>query len=194
MEMNQMLPDLLFKLGRYVDNHQKKRAELQEKGVKVFNPAKQLWWVPVVVCLTLLITRPTKPNLTKTQSLPVDVQLTVGTNKVDLERPQTLEQRNIGLMGRKTIADDRGMLILLSDIARPYKINMTNIGFPVDFVFVNGITVVKIVTLQPCDSRNCPVTEIEDKSSFLIQMKAGTAQKLGLKQGSKIKISKRKNS
>lgn len=194
MEMNKMLPDLIFKLGKFVDNQQKRRAELEESGVKIFNPVKQLWWVPVIVCLTLLLTRPTKSNLTKkTQLLPVDIQLTVGNKKINLERPLTLEQRNIGLMGRKTIPDDRGMLILLTDIARPYKANMTNIGFPIDFIFVNGVTIVNVTTLQPC-SGSCPIIEIEDKSSFLIQVKAGTAQRLGLKQGSKIKISKKENS
>jgi uncharacterized protein len=195
MEMNVMLPDLISRLGQFVDNLEKRKAEkvdLPRKKSQIFKPIQQAWWVPLVFCVALLAVPHGKPTLPKSQSLPATLQLTVSGKKIYLEHALTIDQRNIGLMGRADLRDDQGMLFLLTDIPRPYKISMKNIAFPVDFVFVDGINVVKVITLQPC-SRDCLTIQIEDKSSFLVELKSGTAKKLSIEAGSRVELSKNKN-
>jgi uncharacterized protein len=195
MEMNVMLPDLISRLGQFVDDLEKRKAEKVDpprKKSQLFKPIQQAWWVPLVFCVALLAVPHSKPTLPKSQSLPATLQITVGGKKIYLEHALTIDQRNIGLMGRADLRDDQGMLFLLTDIPRPYKISMKNIAFPVDFVFVDGINVVKVITLQPC-SRDCLIIKVEDKSSFLVELKAGTAKKLGIEAGSRIELSKNKN-
>jgi uncharacterized protein len=180
MEMNAMLPDLISRLGQFVDNLEKRKAakvDPPRKKSQLFKPIQQAWWVPLVFCVALL---------------PATLQLTVGGKKIYLEHALTIDQRNIGLMGRADLRDDQGMLFLLTDIPRPYKISMKNIAFPVDFVFVDGINVVKVITLQPC-SRDCLTIKVDDKSSFLVELKAGTAKNLGIVSGSGVEVVKNKN-
>jgi uncharacterized protein len=194
MEMNAMLPDLISRLGQFVDNLEKRKAEKVDpprKKSQLFKPIQQVWWVPLVFSVALLALPHSKPTLPKSQLLPATLQLTVGGKNIYLEHALTIDQRNIGLMGRADMQDDRGMLFLLTDIPRPYKISMKNIAFPVDFVFVDGINVVKVITLQPC-SRDCTTVKVEDKSSFLVELKASTAKKLGIEAGSRVEVSKNK--
>lgn len=168
-----------------------------EKKQLMANPWKivrDFWWLPLVLCLVVsLVPRRNNASSEYAKKYPATVELTVGENKIDLERPDTVEKKRVGIRGRDDLPDDRGMLFPLTGSSKPFGITMAGIGFPVDFVFGAGSYLSHVITLQPC-GQNCPEIKVDKDADYFVVLKGGMARKLGIKPGIRVILAEKKTS
>ncbi len=111
----------------------------------------------------------------------------VAGHRIEVEIAQTDEQRTQGLLGHKPLSSTAGMLFVF-DEARRYPFHMRGMKFPIDIIWIDNNLVVDIsARLQP-DSVDSAELYIPIKPvDMALELKAGTAKKLGIKIGSDIK-------
>jgi len=124
------------------------------------------------------------------QKLPVSAQVTISGQTILLEVARTSEEQSTGLMYRKQLAADRGMLFVFSP-PRSVGFWMKNTLIPLDMVFVsNGI--VKYISQQvpPCTADPCPSYGPESNTAIdgVVELRSGRAAELRLKVGDRVEI------
>jgi uncharacterized protein len=125
------------------------------------------------------------------QKLPLSAQLNVNGRVILLEVARTPEQQSIGLMNRKDLATDRGMLFVFSP-PRPVSFWMKNTLIPLDMIFVsNGVVKHVGQQIRPCAGDPCPSYGPEPSTDIdgVIELRGGRAAELQLKVGDRLKIS-----
>jgi hypothetical protein len=133
-----------------------------------------------------------KPNPeTLGQNLPITAKTTINNQTIEIEVAQTPQQQMIGLMNRKLLPPNRGMLFPFNP---PQRVSfwMKNTLIPLDIIFIKNGQVRYIAThVPPCQKDPCPTygpTDTEDFIDNVLELPAGRAQELGLQTGSAIKI------
>ncbi|BAZ01492.1 hypothetical protein NIES37_54940 [Tolypothrix tenuis PCC 7101] len=123
------------------------------------------------------------------QQLSITAEATVPNNtKIQLEVAQTPEQQEMGLMYRKSLPDNRGMLFKFPS-AQAVRFWMKNTLIPLDMVFMqNGVVKYIKTSAPPCTSDPCPTYGPNTLVDTVIELRAGRATELGLKLGDSIKI------
>jgi len=104
-----------------------------------------------------------------------------------VELAETDSQKAIGLMFRKSIPEDFGMLFLYSD--EDYRAMwMKNTLIPLDLVFINSQKeIVDIIQeVPPCKKDPCESYISKEKARFVLELNSGTAKKIELKIGDRI--------
>ena len=117
------------------------------------------------------------------QKLP-SVTLTAGMHNIQAEVAQTPDERAIGLMFRKSMGTNEGMLFAFEQAARQcFWMKNTLLPLSIAFVAADG-TVVNIDDMKPqtLDS-HCSTKEV----SFVLEMNVGWFAKRGIKAGFKLK-------
>ena len=117
------------------------------------------------------------------QKLP-SVALNAGMHNIQAELAQTPDERSIGLMFRKSMGANEGMLFAFEQPARQcFWMKNTLLPLSIAFVSADG-TVVNIDDMKPqtLDS-HCSVKEVP----FVLEMNAGWFAKRGIKAGFKLK-------
>ncbi len=99
-------------------------------------------------------------------------------------------KRAIGLMFREHLEEGTCMLFVFNEEARQ-GIWMHNMRFAIDVIWLDSES--KIVSLernlQPCKSAfNCRTYLPRGDAKYIIEMRAGTIAKNGIKTGSKVRI------
>lgn len=104
-----------------------------------------------------------------------------------IELARTLEERTTGLMFRKSLGENQGMLFIF-DSEGNYPFWMENTLIPLDIIWINKDK--KIVFInensQPCRSKNCPLIIPGVKANYVLEINAGISQKIGLKVGDRL--------
>ena len=113
----------------------------------------------------------------------VIIQTTQGKTTVTVEVASTDEQRQKGLMYRKSLPAKQGMLFLL-----PYpqivRMWMKNTYIPLDMLFIRDNQVVALhQNARPLDET---LITSPDFATAVIEVNAGTVQKYGIKVGDKV--------
>lgn len=113
------------------------------------------------------------------------VRVKIGNTTVNAEVADTTLKKTIGLMGRKSLEEDEGMLFSF-DTADYYSFWMMNMSIPIDIIFMNSNrTVVDILKdAQPC-GLNCDTYAPKEKAMYVLEVKANFTQRHGVKIGSK---------
>lgn len=108
-----------------------------------------------------------------------------------VEVARTDAERERGLMFRKTLASNRGMLFVFSDDV-PRRFWMKNTLISLDMIFVDrdGV-IVNIAHAVPCGSAgsaadSCSVYSSEKFARYVVEVRAGTAKRLGLAVGDRV--------
>lgn len=91
-----------------------------------------------------------------------------------------------GLMGRKSLAENEGMLFLF-DTEDYYGFWMFNMSIPIDIIFMdkNKIVVDILQNAQPC-GLSCESYAPKEKAMYALEVKANFTERHGVKIGSKI--------
>ncbi|MDX8478769.1 DUF192 domain-containing protein [Mesorhizobium sp. VK24D] len=117
--------------------------------------------------------------------LPVDPTPLVaetgsGERSFSIEIADTSDEREAGLMFRKDMADDHGMLFVFET---PGEVTfwMKNTPMPLDLVFVGQDGKIKAIKRGEPESE--AIIPAGQPVSFVLELKAGTAAKDGLKDG-----------
>jgi len=140
----------------------------------------------------LPLSQPQKPTVIANQTiqtLPLTATLEIGKELIELEVAKTPEQQEIGLMNRRSLADNRGMVFVFEP-PRIALFWMKNTLIPLDMIFLaNGKIVSLHKNVPPCKKDPCPVygtqTTVVDQ---VIELRAGRAQELGLQKGDSLKV------
>jgi uncharacterized membrane protein (UPF0127 family) len=110
-------------------------------------------------------------------------------SKINIEIAETDYETETGLMYRKGMAKDQGMLFIFPD-ARLHNFYMKNTEFPLDLIFINeNLTVASFVeNAKPFDETSLS-SEVPVK--YVLEVNAGLAQKWYLQIGDRIEFTRR---
>ncbi len=105
--------------------------------------------------------------------------------KVELAR--TKEERERGLMYRKKLDDNAGMLFIFEKKGM-YGFWMKNTLIPLDIIWLDddGVIVYIKENAKPCKHILCPVIMPNKKAKYVLEVNAGKVKELGIKLGDQI--------
>ena len=118
---------------------------------------------------------------------PLEITTGSGTHRFSIEVMRTDEQRARGLMYRRYMAPDRGMLFDFKHEA-PVAMWMKNTYLSLDMVFIDkaGHVVNVAENTEPLSERIIPSA---GPVVAVLELNAGTAQRIGLKNGDQLRHS-----
>ncbi len=111
--------------------------------------------------------------------------ITIGSKQLTVEIASTHEQRRVGLMHRKSMPEDHGMLFVF-DPPEPVNFWMKNTYIPLSTAFVtdDGV-VVKMADMEPLSERHhTPDVPVQ----YVIEVNKGWFKKAGLRVGARVDI------
>jgi len=119
-------------------------------------------------------------------------RVTVGDRTFTLELALDDAARTQGLMHRKTIAEDGGMLFVFPD-ARPRSFWMKNCLTDIDAIYLDGLGNVVSIARMTAPAPNTPDSQLERYPSirpaqFVVELRGGMADKTGIKVGDRIEL------
>ncbi|MFW6021690.1 MAG: DUF192 domain-containing protein [Guyparkeria sp.] len=108
----------------------------------------------------------------------------LGDERFRVELATTPASHQLGLMHRPPLAQDRGMLFVFPD-ERPRSFWMKNVTFPIDILYLDTDWHVVDVhdSVPPCRSDPCPGYPSRQPTRYVLELPAGTAERLSLKPG-----------
>jgi len=116
--------------------------------------------------------------------------LQIDGHKFTVEIAKTPEQQQRGLQHRKHLKADKGMIFLFSPPSQQ-AFWMKDCDIPLDLLYFSNNQLVHYVdSAPPCymQAKDCPVYASEEPIDSVVELKAGTRQKLGFKTGSELKL------
>ncbi|MCX6763582.1 MAG: DUF192 domain-containing protein [Candidatus Moranbacteria bacterium] len=96
-------------------------------------------------------------------------------------------QRSRGLSGRKNLGDNCAMLFLFPQ-AGNYQFWMRGMKFDIDMIWVSGLEVVQIDSNVSYERGADEIRNSRVPADKVMELPAGTAEKIGLRIGDKIEI------
>jgi len=110
-------------------------------------------------------------------------------NCFSVEIAKTETQREKGLMDRKELDKDKGMLFIFEKEGI-YPFWMKNTLIPLDIIWINSNNKVVFFSqnVQPCKSLICPSVVPSTKAKYVLEVNAGISEKIGLKIGDESNI------
>lgn len=124
------------------------------------------------------------------QELPISAKAKIAGEIFELEVAKTPEEQAMGLMFRRSLSDNRGMLFSFNP-PRPVSFWMKNTVIPLDMIFMqNGEVKYIAENVPPCTTKSCPTYGPPTQIAIdqVIEIRAGRAAELGLKAGNRITI------
>jgi len=105
-------------------------------------------------------------------------------NCFTVELAKTTQERALGLMFRKELDPDKGMLFIFENEGQ-YRFWMKNTFINLDIIWINKDKEVVSISknIQPCKSDPCPVVSSDKKARYVLELNGGTADKIGLNVG-----------
>jgi uncharacterized membrane protein (UPF0127 family) len=115
---------------------------------------------------------------------PLSVKTDRGVQSFQVEVADSDRERQYGLMCRRSLAADRGMLFLFP-AARPQMFWMRNTLIPLDIVYIgaNGRVVSIARNVQPLDESGAPSM---GAAQFVLELAGGRAGQIGLLPGDRV--------
>lgn len=108
-------------------------------------------------------------------------QFKVNHKIYQLEIAKTSKQLQLGLMGRKYIANNDGMLFVFPQIKR-HGIWMKNMSIPLTVAWLDQqFNVIHVEKLKPCQQLYCPVYKPNKPSSYVVELNVNEDIKVGEK-------------
>ncbi len=116
-------------------------------------------------------------------------RVTVGPATFQVEMAQTVEERQQGLMFRRELPRDRGMLFVQSP--GPALFWMKNTYIPLDLLYFDAAgTLLQIqADTPPCTTPNCPIYPSDtDTVRYILEINAGEAARRGIRIGDRLRL------
>jgi hypothetical protein len=140
----------------------------------------------------VMITSFTALSACKEEGIPKTVPATIGGKSFTLEVAADDESRRKGMMGRTSVAEDGGMVFAFR---RPEQqaFWMKHCLIALDILFLDASGHIVQMHTMPAPPPGTPDSELPSYPSrwpaqFAIELKAGTSEKLGLKEGQKVEL------
>lgn len=151
-----------------------------EKKYKILSVA--LFFI-IFLCVFFLSHQPALAPITE-QLQSRNIKFSSGAI-ISVEIADTPVEREKGLSGRQSMAENSGMLFVFPEPDN-YSFWMKDMNFGLDFVWIKGDTVVEITPkIMPSSSVPLDVLSSREKIDKVLEVNAGTAERLGIKVGDK---------
>ncbi|GBD48910.1 hypothetical protein METY_2123 [Methylopila sp. Yamaguchi] len=115
---------------------------------------------------------------------PLTIETATGVHSFQVEVARSEQEREVGLMYRRSLAPDRGMIF---DFGRPQSVSMwmQNTYVSLDMVFVrsDGAVLRVEADTEPLSTR---IIESGGDVRYVVELLAGSAARIGLKPGDKV--------
>lgn len=150
---------------------------LVKENIRLFLGATVVILTIVIVITLLLNSRKSTKVLVNGQTISVTVA-------------KTEEEKQLGLSKKDKIGKNQGMLFIF-DTSNYYSFWMKDMKFPIDIIYINGNKITTIVeNAKPPLSANDNLTiyQPSEKSDKVLEVNAGSADKLKIKTGTTVKI------
>jgi uncharacterized protein len=136
----------------------------------------------------------TDPEVVTAQYLAIEATATIKGETFQLEVARTPKQQATGLMYRKQLEDDRGMLFPV-DPPEAVELWMKQTRVPLDMIFLKDGKVVGLrENITPCQINPCETYGSGDVVDSVLELRGGTIARLGLKVRDRVSIVEAKNS
>ena len=125
----------------------------------------------------------TEPMILPVDPAPLTVETDGGARRFSIEVADDDRERSAGLMFRTEMDDGHGMLFVFEQ-PRRLAFWMKNTPMPLDLVFIDEKGA--IVDVLPGEPFSLAPIAPEAPSRFVLELKAGTAEKAGIAQGDRV--------
>jgi uncharacterized membrane protein (UPF0127 family) len=126
-----------------------------------------------------------QPGDVPAMELPRKVTMRIGDQAFTLEVAATDTDRQFGLMYRKSLPPDRGMIFVFPDAA-PRSFWMRNTLIPLDILYLDETgRVVSVAQMKPLDESGVPSG---GAAKYAIELNEGTAKRVNVSAGAKLDI------
>ena len=145
--------------------------------------------VIIIVVLGYLFFHSAATLLAPSTQQSINNQICFGQNCFSIELAKTNAEREQGLMNRKELDKNSGMLFIFdSDSIYPFW--MKNTLIPLDMIWLDDNSKVVFVAqnVQPCKTFICPITTPPVKAKYVLEINGGVSKILGIKVGDIAKI------
>lgn len=107
---------------------------------------------------------------------------------VFIEAADNFFERSKGLMGRKNLDDNKGMLLIYKN-NEILSVWMKNMLIPLDIIFIDkNKRIVDIKeNIQPCQ-KECPIYSSETPAMYVLEVNAGFVERNGIERGDAVKF------
>jgi len=147
-----------------------------------------------IILLTILslkyISNPLTRNTIKENTISNQTQNTVCFKEkcISLEIAQTPQQRARGLMFRKNLDENQGMLFIFENSAF-HSFWMKNTLIPLDIIWINeNKEIVYLISANPCKTETCESYKPDSPAKYVLEVNQGFVRENNIKVGDKIKI------
>lgn len=134
-------------------------------------------YIPLIITLASLSACATEPAVE------------LGGKRFTVEIADTGSKQTQGLMFRDSLPADHGMLFVFEREA-PRSFWMKNTRIPLDILYFDSD--LELVSMQqsvpPCRSARCPSYPSQGPARYVLELKAGTARKLGIRPGDRLQV------
>jgi len=110
-------------------------------------------------------------------------------NCFEVELAVTNEEQAIGLMFRKSLDKNRGMLFVFKEEGE-HSFWMKNTLISLDIIWINENKEVIFISenTQPCKEDSCPSITPNKKAKYVLEINGGISKEIGLKVGDGLEI------
>jgi len=108
---------------------------------------------------------------------------------ITVEVADTPSKQALGLMYRREMADNQGMLFTYSR-EEPQSFWMKNVHIPLDILFFDkDLRLINVAAdTPPCKTTRCPAYKSKAPSKYVLEINAGLASKWGVQPGDKLEL------
>ncbi len=108
---------------------------------------------------------------------------------VNVEKADTQEEREKGLMHRESLGKDKGILFIFDEPIQP-RFWMKNTLIPLDIIFIdeNSVIVDFIENMVSCKEEPCEIYASEEYAKYALEVNAGFVKEKGIEVGNKVVI------
>lgn len=119
---------------------------------------------------------------------PLSAKIKIGTRQYLIELAVTPAEKAKGLSFRSSLPADHGMLFLY-DHKEQYSFWMNGMRFPLDFIWIDGNTIVDITENVPVPLVvNIPIIKPSKQVDKILEVNAGIIARDGIKIGDSVKF------
>lgn len=160
--------------------------------MKKFGIQAILLIIVITIALFLYKDKTRFPDLPFLAQKPVFGKVFINNVELKVEIADTPARRSKGLSDRQSLASDEGMLFIFPKPDK-YPFWMKGLTYPLDFIWIKGGRVVDLLqNIQPPapgqSDELLPIYQTKEDIDKVLEVAAGTAQRLNIKAGDTIKI------
>ena len=107
----------------------------------------------------------------------------------DVEIADTLEKKETGLMNRKYLEPDSGMLFLFEE-ENEYNFWMKNVLIPLDIIWIDQNKKVVFIkeNAEPCKVEQCETFTSDKKAKYVLEVNGRMSEEIGLNVGDEVEF------